>query len=85
MPDGTKASSSPSVVDVDPHGDVFLLLGPSKNVSLRVSYKALSLASPVLAALFSPRFSEGQLLSSSTDVRKVPLREDDPDAMTQIS
>lgn len=84
MLDGTKASSSPSVMDVDPHGDVFLLLGPSESLSLRVSSKALSLASPVFAALFSPRFSEGQPLSSSLEVRKVPLPEDDPDAMTQI-
>ena len=84
MLDTTKTSSSPSVMDVDPHGDVFLLLGPSKSLSIRVSSKALSLASPVFAALFSPRFLEGQSLSSPTEVRNVPLPEDDPDAMTQI-
>ena len=81
---GETQSSSPSSTDVDPHGDVLLLLGPSKNVSLRVSSKALTLASPVFAAMFSPRFSEGQPLSSSTEVRSVPLPEDDPEAMTQI-
>lgn len=83
--DDTQFSASPSsFIDVDPHGDVLLQLGPSKNVSLRVSSKALSLASPVFAALFSPRFSEGQPLSSSTEARNVPLPEDDPEAMTQI-
>lgn len=82
--DDNQSSSSPSSINVDPHGDVLLLLGPSKNVFLRVSSKALSLASPVFAALFSPRFSEGQPLSSSTEVRRVPLPEDDPEAMTQI-
>ena len=120
MMDNTQSSPSPSSIDVDPHGDVLLLLGPSKKVSLRVSSKALSrtsrtpslfvqadwehrdnsrappkrimltqrnttgLASPVFAALFSPRFLEGQPLSSSTEVRNLPLPEDDSEAMTQI-
>ena len=82
--DDTQSSASPTFTDVDPHDDVLLLLGPSKNVSLRVSSKALSLASTVFAALFSPRFSEGQPLSSSTEARNVPLPEDDLEAMTQI-
>lgn len=77
--------SSEQVVDADPNGDVSLLIGdPSNANTLRVSSKALSLASPVLAALVSPKYAEGMALSSSTDVRQIALPDDDPEALILI-
>lgn len=53
-------------------------------VSLRVSFKTPSLASPVFAPLFSPRFSENHPLLSSTEDRKVLLPEDGLEAMDEV-
>jgi hypothetical protein len=63
-------------------GDV--LLQPSKDGkpvgTLLVSSQVLSLASPVFEAMFNGNFAEGQDLSA-TSPRKVPLPEDDPEAL----
>lgn len=77
--------SSEQMVDADPHGDVSFLIGDPDNANtLRVSSKVLSLASPVFAALFSPKYSEGIALSNSTKVPQIALPDDDPEALTLI-
>ena len=70
-------------MDADPEGDLVLVIGSGENQkSIRASSKVLSLASPVLAAMFSPRrFSEGSALSSSNPPN-IHLPEDDPEAVT---
>ncbi len=73
------------VVDADPNGDVSLLIGdPSNANTLRVCPRVLSLASPVFAALFSPKYAEGVALPSSTEVRQIALPDDDPEALILI-
>ena len=64
----------------DPNGDVDFLVGPLEK-TLKVSSKVLSLASPVFAALFSPKYSEGNALSISTDMHQIQLPDDDPEAL----
>lgn len=52
----------PSIMSriIDPEGDIVLIVGQDDNATdLRVSSKALSLASPVFGALFKPKFREG--------------------------
>lgn len=69
---------------IDLAGDVVLKVGPSEpTVDLFVSSKALSLASPVFAAMFSPHFKEVSALSP-VHPSEVVLPEDDPDAMTLL-
>ena len=72
-------------IDADPAGDLVLVIGSGDNqTSIRASSKILSLASPVLAAMFSPRrFLEGTALSSSTPP-EIHLPEDDPEAVTMF-
>lgn len=73
--------------DPDPKGDVILDIGSEHNHHLiRVSSRVLGLASPVLAALFGPNFSEGHSLSddSSGFIPNVSLPNDDPEAMTWL-
>lgn len=55
----------------------------SRVVELRVSTKILSLASPVFAAMFGPRFTEGQRLDTAEPIH-VKLEEDDASAMKTI-
>lgn len=75
-------SAQPQVID--PDGDTILVLGSGKEiVTLRVSSKVLVLASPVFAAMFSPKFSEGSILLSAGR-NEIPLPEDDYEAMTWI-
>ena len=69
-----------TVDDVDPDGDVYLVL-PGKE--MRVSSKVLSVASTVFKALLSPKFLEGQALSSQLPGR-VALPDDDAEAMLVI-
>ncbi|KAL2222526.1 hypothetical protein M432DRAFT_6682 [Thermoascus aurantiacus ATCC 26904] len=75
-------------VDIDPNGDVHLVLrdksyiapGEEVIVRLRVSSKILSIASPVFQAMFSPHFREGSELRSRQDPSstvEVPLPEDE--------
>ena len=72
-------------MDADRAGDLVLVIGSGENLrSIRVSSKALSLASPVFAAMFNPgRFSEGLALSSSNPP-EIYLPEDDPEAVTMF-
>ena len=83
------ANTSPTQdakIDADPAGDLVLVVGSGDDQrSIRASSKVLSLASPVLAAMFSPgRFSEGTALSTSNPP-KIYLPEDDPEAVTMFS
>lgn len=72
----------PSQHDIDPAGDLVLLVGVDEDSKLlRVSSRVLTLASPVLSALLSPRFKEGNSLSDSTGVPQIPFPEDNPEAM----
>ena len=72
--------------DMDPAGDLTSLVGPEdgQKAMIRVSSKALTLASPAFAALVGPKFAEGQALASNTitgAITSIPLPEDDPEAM----
>ena len=71
--------------DADPTGDLVLVIGSGDNKrSIRASSKVLSLASPVLAAIFRPHcFSEGTALSSSNPP-DIYLPHDDPEAFTMF-
>ena len=74
-------------VDADPAGDLVLKLGTGDEVTLiRVHSKVLSLASPVFAAMLSPRFAEGQALEANRGLVEstttIDLPEDDPKAMS---
>ena len=70
--------------DADPAGDLTLLIGSGrKQRQIRASSKVLSLASPVFAALLSPKFAEGVSLSQKEwqKAQEIPFPEDDPEAM----
>lgn len=69
--------------NADPAGDLVLLVG-SEQVSMRVSSTVLSLASPVLAAILSPKFAEGHALGMKKGLITINLPEDDPEAMAWI-
>jgi hypothetical protein len=56
----TKTMAKTPTIALDNAGDVILQLG---EVSLRVSSKVLSVASPVFRVMFSPHFLEGETLS----------------------
>lgn len=71
--------------DVDPAGDLILLVGQGNDQKpIRVSSKVLSLASPVFATMFGPRYLEGHVLSKQTksSIPSFPLPDDHPEAMT---
>ena len=75
--------------DCDPAGDIVLKLGSDDEETLiRVHSKVLSLASPVFAAMLSPRFAEGQALEENKGTVDSPtainLPDDDPEAMSLI-
>lgn len=75
--------------DCDPAGDVVLKLGSGDEATLiRVQSRVLSLASPVFAAMLSPRFVEGQALEKSKGMADstttIDLPDDDPGAMNFI-
>ncbi len=74
----TTPSTTHSQVDVDPEGDLMLLVGSQIQQSIRVFFKVLSLASAVFATLLSPRFAEGRALADmgSSTILIVPLPED---------
>ncbi|KAK4690999.1 hypothetical protein P7C71_g5912, partial [Lecanoromycetidae sp. Uapishka_2] len=71
--------------DVDPEGDLVLLVGPDE-VGIRVNSKVLSRASPVFAAMLGPRFAEGRALQylAPAEFSSIPLPEDDVDAMIRL-
>ncbi|MCJ1432887.1 hypothetical protein MMC27_002245 [Xylographa pallens] len=62
------------VVEIDPNGDVVVLLNWKK---LLVSSKILSMASRVFAAMFSSRFKEGLQNATPGIISTVSLPEDD--------
>lgn len=83
MADSTMNPVQAPKIDADPAGDLILVVGSLNNQrSIRASSKVLSLASPVLAAMFSPsRFSEGTALSS-WNPPEIYLPDDDPEAVS---
>ena len=85
MADTPLTAMQDAKIDADPAGDLVLVVGSGDDQRLiRASSKVLSLASPVLAAMFSPsRFSEGTALSSSNPP-KIYLPEDDPESVTMF-
>lgn len=63
--DSLDAGSRDDTYSLDPKGDAILILLNQASLNARkllVSSRVLSLASPVFAALFSPRFQEGSIL-----------------------
>ncbi|KAL9116612.1 MAG: hypothetical protein Q9187_006864 [Circinaria calcarea] len=68
------------IVDIDPHGDVILTVGPTRK-KLRVSSSALSLASSVLRAMFNSSFLEGTITNG---IRGISLPDDDAEAFTVL-
>ena len=75
--------------DCDPAGDLVLKLGSGEEVTLiRVHSQVLSLASPVFAAMLSPRFAEGQTLEDNKGLvdstTTIDLPDDDPMAMSLL-
>ena len=70
------------MIELDPNGDVILVLDDSK---LKVSSKSLARASPVLEALFRPGFREGNSLQAKgTEPVSIELPDDDSHAMFAI-
>ncbi|KAL9091272.1 MAG: hypothetical protein Q9165_004906 [Trypethelium subeluteriae] len=75
-------NSEHGLLEIAPDGDVILLVGQgAAQKNLRVHSVALKMASKVFAAMFGPRFAEGQSLSSANP-KMVPLPEDDLEALT---
>lgn len=85
MGDTSLTHTQPAKIDADPAGDLVLAVGSGDTQRrIRASSKVLSLASPVLAAMFSPhRFSEGAALSTSNPP-VIPLPEDEPETVTMF-
>lgn len=85
MADHSLTPTQAAHIDADPAGDLVLVIGSGEiQRCIRASSKVLSLASPVLAAMFRPgRFSEGAALSSSNPP-EIYLPEDDPEAVTKF-
>lgn len=85
MEDTTLMQTQTVKIDADPAGDLVLVIGSGDNQkSIRASSKVLSLASPVLAAMFSPhRFLEGTALSTSNPP-SISLPDDEPEAVTMF-
>ena len=80
----TKPAENDSYNAIDSSGDIMLEVGdPATSVRIRASSKALSLASPVFAAMFNPRFAEGKAVSSG-EFQPIALPDDDPDAITTL-
>ena len=76
-------------IDADPAGDLVLKLVSGDEVTLvRVHSKTLSLASPVFAAMLSPKFAEGQALEANRGMvdstTTIDLPDDDPTGMSLL-
>ena len=70
----------------DPAGDLVLEIGPDSQM-IQVHSKVLSLASPVFAAMLSPKFAEGALgdnKSSNGSPAAICLPDDDFEAMSWL-
>ena len=75
--------------DCGPAGDMVLKLSSGDEVTLiRVHSQVLSLASPVFAAMLSPKFAEGQTLEDDKGMvdstTTIELPDDDPTAMSLL-
>ena len=69
-------------VDIDPDGDLILVLEATE---LKVSSKALSLASKVFKAMFKPGFKDGNTMRAGKgSLFSIHLPDDDTDAMSTI-
>ena len=68
-------------ITVDDDGDLIIEAGLK---DIRVASKILCFASPVFDAMFSSRFAEGTVPRSSTNPLKLPLPEDDAEAMERL-
>ena len=82
---GSNPRSAPPQYNVDPAGDLILLVGQEENqIPIRVSSKVLGLASPVFATMFGPRFLEGHVLANQArfSIPSFSLPDEDPEAMT---
>ena len=66
---------------IDDDGDV---LAQTKSKQMLVSSKILALASPVFKAMFSSNFLEGSTPRSVQNPLKLPLPDDDPDALAVL-
>ena len=83
--EGNNPRSTPPQYDMDPAGDLILLVGQVENqIPIRVSSKVLGLASRVFATMFGPRFLEGHVLANQArfSTPSFSLPEEDPEAMT---
>lgn len=83
----TPDSAAPQITDIDPAGDVILAVGYERcgdQARLRVSSKVLSLASPALAAMVSPKWSDSANKASSSEPQHISLPEDDSSPMEWI-
>ena len=69
--------------EVYDNGDVMLVVGPAKDVRLRVHSQILRCSSTVFAKMFAPPWAESQSLSNDSP-KDIPLPEDDGFAMRQI-
>jgi BTB/POZ domain len=81
---GSMQSLDQAVADRDiiyEDGDVLIIFGSRE---LLVSSKALSIASPVFKTMFNSRFIEGTMVRSVQNPLKLPLPEDDPDAVAAL-
>ena len=72
-----ESSQDTRIIEVDKNGDVYLEL---PKLELRVSSKALSMASKVFNTMFNSSFREGLDLAANETCR-IPLPDDDPGAM----
>jgi hypothetical protein len=76
---GLKVEKSSATI-IDPDGDVILQLADAK---LQVSSKVLSVASKVWKAMFSPKYSEGQV-HKEDQPRCIPHLDDDTQTMITL-
>lgn len=83
LPAEPPPDKDPSVEEIDPDGNVTLLIEGQSRARFLVSSKILSMASPVFARLFGQRFYEGTQMANLS-CPTIPLHEDDPVAMRII-
>lgn len=67
-------------LDLDPDGDIILVIEGQNAKKFLVSSKILSLASPVFSKMLSPNFHEGMQMTDSNCLM-ISLHDDDPLAM----
>ena len=72
--------TEPEQFDLDPDGDLILVVDGQNAERFLVSSKILSLASPVFSKMLGPNFREGTQMADST-CPTISLHDDDPLAM----